>query len=276
MHLAHHAREHRAVAHAGVEHADRGRARVDVRELHADAPRDDPLLAAGIDEQQVLLPVVEKAEIAGGCAIALRRALSRAGRDADQGPQLWGRQGRGYAMALEKAAHAIQGFGGDAGAVAQPRNELAVVDRAPAERVDSAMPLSRQNAEMLSSRLLPCSATASMCTLSPAPTVRSQVWERNHKAVQIVCGTLPTTKNQRLKLLDCRYERTQALPEYQRRRARSPRRGSPQAHARQSAETARPAAEQLWRRWRRPAWRWRGRSATADGQAARSSVYRLP
>jgi hypothetical protein len=39
---------------------------VEVGKLHADAARHHLLLAAGIDEQQVFLAVVEKAEVAGG------------------------------------------------------------------------------------------------------------------------------------------------------------------------------------------------------------------
>ena len=64
VHFAQHAREHGAVAHAGVEHAHRGRRGMDVRELQADAAGDGFLLAAGIDEQQIFLAVVEEAEVA--------------------------------------------------------------------------------------------------------------------------------------------------------------------------------------------------------------------
>ena len=64
VHLAHDAGQHRAIAHAGVEHAQGRRLGMQVGELHADAPRDHLLLAAGVDEQQVLLPVVEEAEVA--------------------------------------------------------------------------------------------------------------------------------------------------------------------------------------------------------------------
>ncbi len=41
-----------------------GGSRMDVGELFGDAVRDLPLLAAGVDEQQIFLPVVEEAEIA--------------------------------------------------------------------------------------------------------------------------------------------------------------------------------------------------------------------
>ena len=64
--------EHGAVAHAGVEHAHRRRARMDVGELHADALGDHPFLAAGGDEQQVFLPVVVEAEVVRGAGGRLR------------------------------------------------------------------------------------------------------------------------------------------------------------------------------------------------------------
>ena len=69
VHLAHDAGQHRAVAHAGVEHAQGRRLGMQVGQLHADAARDHLLLAAGVDEQQVLLPVVEEAEIARAAAL---------------------------------------------------------------------------------------------------------------------------------------------------------------------------------------------------------------
>ena len=82
VHRAHHARQHRAVADAGVEHANRRRARMQVRKLFGDAVRHFPFFAAGIDEQQIFLPVVEEAEIAlrigaglAPCAAGARRQL---------------------------------------------------------------------------------------------------------------------------------------------------------------------------------------------------------
>ena len=78
VHLAHDAGEHRAVAHAGVEHAHRRRLGVQVGELQADAARHHLLLAAGVDEQQILLAVVEEAEVARGRALA-RRPISPPG-----------------------------------------------------------------------------------------------------------------------------------------------------------------------------------------------------
>ena len=64
VHGAHYPREHGSVADAGIEHAYCRGTRMNVSELFGDAVRDLPLLAAGIDEQQILLPVVEKAEVA--------------------------------------------------------------------------------------------------------------------------------------------------------------------------------------------------------------------
>ena len=64
VHGAHHARQHAAVADAGIEYAQRRRARMKVWQFLRDAVRDHQLFAAGIHEQQIFLPVVEKAEIA--------------------------------------------------------------------------------------------------------------------------------------------------------------------------------------------------------------------
>ena len=99
-----------------------------------------PLFAAGVDEQQVLLPVVEEAEI------VLR--VARAGRSGRHGDGSRGfhrtmfsralddggtcRQ-RGRPVAVHEGTDAVERLGGDAAAVAQPRCQLAVVDRAPAE-----------------------------------------------------------------------------------------------------------------------------------------------
>ena len=82
MHLAHDAGQHGAVTHAGIEHAQRRRLGMQMAELHADAARDHLLLAAGVDEQQVFLPVVEEAEVAGPILadgmLAARRRPARA------------------------------------------------------------------------------------------------------------------------------------------------------------------------------------------------------
>ena len=64
MHRAHHAREHRTVADAGVEHAHGRGAGMDIRKLQRNAVGDHPFLATGVHEQQILLTIVEEAEIA--------------------------------------------------------------------------------------------------------------------------------------------------------------------------------------------------------------------
>ena len=86
VHGAHGAREHRAVAHSGVEQAKRGRARVDIGELHPDALGDHPFLAAGGDEQQVFLAVVVEAEVVRRPGGGLRNCEDKAdGRAVDRG-----------------------------------------------------------------------------------------------------------------------------------------------------------------------------------------------
>src|SRR5262245_36579561 len=103
-------------------------------DLKRDAAGDHPFFAAGIDEQQVLLPVVAEAEVALRVAFAGRRWCGRGdggarfARSLDDG----GTRDRG-AVGLHEAADAVERLGGDAAAVAQPRGELAVVDGAPAE-----------------------------------------------------------------------------------------------------------------------------------------------
>ena len=138
VHLAHDARQHRAVAHAGVEHAHGRRLGMQVGELHADAARDHLLLAAGVDEQQVLLTVVEEAEVARGRALAASAWPCVACRGCadvtrSSGISSRGRGGRLDAVAGQEGADALQRLRRDAGAVAQARDELAVVDGAPAE-----------------------------------------------------------------------------------------------------------------------------------------------
>src|SRR5262245_41512046 len=105
-----------------------------IGDLKRDAAGDHPFFAAGIDEQQVLLPVVEEAEVALRVALAGRRRRGRGdggarfARALDDG----GTRDRGP-VGLHEAADAVERLGGDAAAVAQPRSELAVIDGAPAE-----------------------------------------------------------------------------------------------------------------------------------------------
>ena len=82
---------------------------------------DHPLFAAGMDEQQVFLPVLEEAEIAAGIAL-LGRHLEAARR---RHPA----RHRGRDIGLDP----VQGVDGDALALAQPVHQLAVIDRAAAE-----------------------------------------------------------------------------------------------------------------------------------------------
>src|SRR5262245_3085349 len=105
-----------------------------IGDLKRDAAGDHPFFAAGIDEQQVLLPVVEEAEVALRVALAGRRRCGRGdggarfARSLDDG----GTRDRGP-VGLHEAADAVERLGGDAAAVAQPRGELAVIDGTPAE-----------------------------------------------------------------------------------------------------------------------------------------------
>ena len=140
MHRAHHARQHGAVADAGVEHAHRRRTRMDIGELHADALRDFPFLAAGVHEQQIFLPVVEEAEIALR-VVARLAGGDRRRRRLDHGQRRGRRRveqhaaarRRGVDVARHEAADALERIGGDAAAIAQAVGELAVIDRAAAE-----------------------------------------------------------------------------------------------------------------------------------------------
>jgi hypothetical protein len=136
VHLAHDAGEHRAVAHAGVEHAHRRRLGMQVGELQVDAARHHLLLAAGVDEQQIFLAVVEEAEVARGRAFRVGRFRLQARRPAhaQQLHQLTRRDRRLDALAGEEDADALQRLRRDAGAIAQAGDELAVVDGAPTER----------------------------------------------------------------------------------------------------------------------------------------------
>src|SRR5258707_7897012 len=64
VHRAHHTRQYRAVADAGVEHTHRRRTWMNVGELEIDARCDLPFLRAGVHEQQIFLAVVEETKIA--------------------------------------------------------------------------------------------------------------------------------------------------------------------------------------------------------------------
>ncbi len=82
---------------------------------------DHPLFAAGVDEQQVFLPVFEEPKIATGIAL-LRRHFKPARR---RHPARRRRRDIGL--------DAVQRVDGDALALAQPVHQLAVIDRTTAK-----------------------------------------------------------------------------------------------------------------------------------------------
>ena len=92
------------------------------------------VFAAGTDEEEVLLPVVEEAEIALRIA---RPGLRGRRRSRDRARLAYafddGGTRRHRAVVLHELADAIDCLGGDAAAIAQPLGELAVVDGAAAE-----------------------------------------------------------------------------------------------------------------------------------------------
>ena len=129
MHRAHHPRQHGAVADAGIEDPQRRRRRLQIAELQRDAVADLGLLAAGRDEQQVFLPVVEEAK-------TRRRDVRRSGGAIDRPCRRQMsilRWRRGRAMLGEIGAHLVERAGRDPRAVAQPRHQLAVIDDEAAE-----------------------------------------------------------------------------------------------------------------------------------------------
>jgi hypothetical protein len=105
-------------------------------ELEADALGDNLLLAAGVDEEEVLLTVVEEPEVAGGARRAVGgRRLRRARGRAEEVHQVRGGLARRRGALLgHESEDALECLRGHAGAVAQARDELAVVHRAPSER----------------------------------------------------------------------------------------------------------------------------------------------
>ena len=112
---------------------------MDVHQLLGNAVRHLPLLAAGVDEEQILLPVVEEAEIALRVVGMQRRGgHGRRGRRTRRVGAFDDRRARRRAVVLgwvrlHETVNPIERVGGDAAAIAQPRRELAVVHRAAAE-----------------------------------------------------------------------------------------------------------------------------------------------
>src|SRR5882672_3842181 len=126
----HHPRQYGAVADTRVEYPKRRRGRLQIAELEGNPVCDLGLLAAGRDEQEIFLPVVEKPEAGGRC-------VGRGGGAVDR---LCGRRrpawrGRRRATILRQiGADLVEGAGGDLCAVAQARHQLAIVDDAAPER----------------------------------------------------------------------------------------------------------------------------------------------
>ena len=127
MQRPHHPRQHGAVADAGIENPQRRRRRLQIAELQRNPVGDFGLLAAGRDEQQIFLPVVEEPE-------ARRHGCRRnAGGRRQRRQRLAGCGLRRDAVLGQIGAHLVERAGGDLGAVAQPRHQLAVVDGEPPE-----------------------------------------------------------------------------------------------------------------------------------------------
>src|SRR5260370_11000015 len=95
---------------------------MDAAELQPDPLSDHPLFAAGMDEQQVFLPILEESEIAAGVAL-LRRDFEAARRR-------YPARHRGGDIGLD----AVEGVDGNALTLAQPVDQLAVVVSAAAAR----------------------------------------------------------------------------------------------------------------------------------------------
>ena len=128
VHSPHHTRKHRAVAHAGVEHPNRGRGWMDIAEFERYPMGDVGLLAACRNEQQIFLPIVEEAE-AGRLDVGFRLAEKTVpGRRPDR------RNRRRAAVLRNIRANFIEGAGRNLGAVAQTGDQLSVIDDASPER----------------------------------------------------------------------------------------------------------------------------------------------
>jgi hypothetical protein len=113
----------------GVEDAERRRRRLQVAELERNPVGDFGLLAAGRDEQQVFLPVVEEPEPGRDDVGYDRCTVDRLGARGSFGL----RGGLHGPMFAEIGAHLVERAGGDPGAVAKTRHQFAVVDDEPPE-----------------------------------------------------------------------------------------------------------------------------------------------
>src|SRR6516164_351025 len=182
VHRAHHAREHRPVTDAGVEHAHRWRPRMDIGELKAHPRSNFPLLRASVHEEQILLPVVKETKI------ALRVVAGEPGSDRWHGCRFHDRQnsrrrrleqkaaarGSAVRIARHEGMDAIERVGRDTSAVAQTACELAVVDRTAAEGRFGEPPRPAKLADLLENlfvhEALPAGSQAAvMATSEPTP-----------------------------------------------------------------------------------------------------------
>ncbi len=130
MQRPHHPRQHRAVADAGVEDPQRRRRRLQIAEFERNPVGDLGLLAAGRDEQQVFLPVVEEPETGG---LRCRARRQRRWPPSQPAAACFAQRRRGLMMFGQIGADLVQRAGGDFGAVAQARHQLAVIDDEPPE-----------------------------------------------------------------------------------------------------------------------------------------------
>src|SRR5258708_21784097 len=140
VHRAHHTRQYRAVADAGVEHTHRRRTWMNVGELEIDARCALPFLRAGVHEQQIFLAVVEETKIA-------LRVVSGESRSDGWRRRFYDRQHSGRSWleqhaaarrrAVEIARHertdALECVRCDAATIAQAVRQFAVVHGAAAE-----------------------------------------------------------------------------------------------------------------------------------------------
>ena len=162
---------------------------MDVGELEADAVGDLPFLRAGVDEQQIFLPVVEEAEIALGSSLAWPEATG-------------GASGVTIGKPFGGASNSMRRRGGAPSALramkARMRSSVSVVMRPPLRsrlaslpsltarrpKVDSASPRWRQNS-LISCRICSFMARFPETTLAavyagsePSHALRVKCWER--------------------------------------------------------------------------------------------------
>src|SRR5260370_28008499 len=131
MHRAHNPQQDGAIADAGVEDAQGRTGRMDIAKLERDAARNHPFFAAGAHEEEILLPVIEEAEIALRIALA---AWGLCGWRARPARVLQDRGAYGRCpVHLHEAANAVERLGGDAAPVTPSCGEPAVVDPAAAK-----------------------------------------------------------------------------------------------------------------------------------------------